>query len=51
MPINATIEVENEVERDPTQRFEDLRDKLGTDKVVSHFSTCPDAERHRVLRQ
>lgn len=47
MPIDANIRVENAVEKDATATFEELRDDLGADAVVSHFSTCPDADDFR----
>lgn len=48
MPVDATIAVENAVDRDATLTFEDLRELLGTEAVVSHFSTCDDPERFRL---
>lgn len=50
MPVDATIAVENEVARDSSITFEELREKLGADAVVSHFSTCSDPDRFRRAR-
>ena len=47
MPVDATIAVENAVERDVTLTFEELREKLGAEAVVSHFSTCHEAGKWR----
>lgn len=50
MPIDATQPVALAALSDPQATFEDLRDRLGADAVVSHFATCPNAARHRSAR-
>lgn len=51
MPVDANLRVENAIDRDSSATFEELRSKLGDDVVVSHFSTCPDADQHRHERR
>lgn len=48
MPVDSNLKVENAVERDATATFEELREKLGAEVVVSHFSSCdrPDEWRN-----
>lgn len=47
MPINATQQVALVALSDPQATFEDLRERLGDEAVVSHFATCPNAAQHR----
>lgn len=47
MPVDANLPVENALDADATLTFSELVAKLGREKVVSHFVTCPEAERFR----
>ena len=48
--LTERLRVDNALDLDATVRFEDLRDSLGVNVVVSHFATCEDAEKWRKKR-